>query len=198
MFWPVGHRLNSDQLHNMWGSDKGLQSHNINLSLSLILLSYSGKFSNGANFRIFRTYTNCVKIRNYASIFPRVQNYPILSHKATFHLLRCSRCPCKHGSPPHQVKEACTMFRKVQKSLTCVPGGVAWRTWKIQRLELRNFTLKENTNLYENMHQRKFPAIQYNHLAVHWAKHSHRITQSENIILADCLRWLLAILRISL
>ena len=35
---------------------------------------YSGKFSNGANFRIFRTHTNCAEIRTYENFCPRLPN----------------------------------------------------------------------------------------------------------------------------
>ena len=58
-------------------------------------------------------------------------------------------------------KEVRAMNRKVRISPTCVAEGVAWRTWKIRKFELRNLILAENSKLYENMHQQKFPAIRY-------------------------------------
>ena len=49
----------------------------------------------------------------------------------------------------------------VEKFELAQPGGVAWRSWKIWTLELWNFILMENSKLYKNMCQRKFPAIWY-------------------------------------
>ena len=41
------------------------------------------------------------------------------------------------------------------------PKGCGLKGIKIQKLELWNFILKERSELYKNMHQRKFSAVRY-------------------------------------
>ena len=91
----------------------------------LLQILYSRKFSNGANFAYFEHIQIVWKLEPIKSF---ARDYSNLSRIANFHLLRCSRCPCKYGSrvsSPCMVKEACIMSQKVQITPTCVPGGVA-------------------------------------------------------------------------
>ena len=117
-------------------------------------------FLYGANFRTFQTHAKRMKIRTYKNIFSRSRDYPILSDTETFRLLQRSRCPCKHGnliSSPWWWKIYTTWVEKF-KLAQCVPQGV-WL--ERQKLELQNVIVTENSKLYEHIHQRNFPAIQY-------------------------------------
>ena len=121
---------------------------------------------------MFQIDTNCVNFWTYKSFCPRVRDYPILSHTATFRLLRRSGCPCKRGS----------------KYPTCIPGGVAWRTRKFWKLELRNFILMENLKLSGNMHQRKFSTIytvQHDEHSQSYFTLSTTLPHSHTVLLVD-------------
>ena len=100
----------------------------------------------------------------------------------------CSKLPCKQPCIiTLMVKEARNMSRKVQISLMCVPWGVAWRTRKIRKLELRNLILTGNSKLHENMHQWKFLAVRYPISQKTWSCNDNPILNVEGLLLA-C-RW---------
>ena len=50
--------------------------------------------------------------------------------------------------------------------------------WKTGKLELQNFFVTENSKLYENMHQQKFPTIRYT-LYVHTHINTHTHTHTD-------------------
>ena len=122
------------------------------------------KFFPGKNFPLYDilTHANWAKIRTYENFFLRLQHYPILSCTATFCVLRHSKCPCKYGSRiswPWWWKKHAPRVKQFELAQRVSQGVWLEGPGKIQKLELQNFNPMENLKLYENMHQRKFPAI---------------------------------------
>ena len=118
------------------------------------LIPHSGKFSNGANFSVFRT---CAKIIAYKIFYPRPRDNPILSHTATSSLLRHSRCPCKRGSlissPWWWTKHA--MRVKKLGLAQRVSQGLWFAEPEKNPINAPNFILTKILKSYENLHQRK-------------------------------------------
>ena len=113
-------------------------------SPSLQELPYSGKFLNGENFRIFRTWAKCTKNRTYKN-FLRQHMYTQSAMAFYQYLkpLQCSRRPCKcesHISSPWWWNKHVPWIERFKLAQRVSQGVWVERPGK-SKLELRNFIL---------------------------------------------------------
>ena len=66
-----------------------------------------------------------------------------------------------HGAIRHFTKQLGKEIKDSSVSTWIKYSAELKRVMRISKIELRNFILREISNLCENLHQRKFPAIRY-------------------------------------
>ena len=109
---------------------------------------YSKILSIGANFRILRHIQIVQKLkRTVGTFFLRLRDHPILSHTATIHLLRHSRCLCKHCTcvlSPWWWKKHAPSFEKFELVQRVFQGVWLEGPEKFWKLKVKIFTPKES------------------------------------------------------